>query len=47
MEEVLLAAVIPGPEHYVVSVGPVHIQVYLSHIWAVLPPHFPKNQKSI
>ena len=42
MEEVLLAAVIPGPEHYVVSVGPVHIQVYLSDIWAVLSPHFPK-----
>ena len=44
MKQVLLAAVIPGPEHYVVSVGPIYIQVYLSDIWTVFPPYFPKNQ---
>ena len=43
MKEVLLATIILGPEHYVVSVGPVYIQVYLSDIWTVIPPHFPKK----
>ena len=43
MKEVLLAAVISGPEHDVVSIGPVYIQVYLSDIWTVIPPHFPKK----
>ena len=42
MEEVLLPAVVSFPEHDVVPVGSVHIQVYLSDVRTVQPCYFPE-----
>ena len=38
MEEVPLLDVVPLPEHLVVPVGPVHVQVHLPHLLAVRAP---------
>ena len=43
MEQVLLSAVVPLPEHHVVSEGAVDIQVYLSYVWAVCPRYPPSE----
>ena len=40
MEQVLLPGVVSLPEHDVVPVGSVHIQVYLSDVRAVQPCNF-------
>ena len=41
MEKILLPAVVSLPEHYVVSVGSVYIQVNLSDIGAVESRYIP------
>ena len=47
MEEVLLPAVVPLPEHDVVPVGSVNIQVYLSDVRTVQPCYFPYQKMSV
>ena len=47
MEEVLLPAVVPLPEHDVVPVGSVNIQVYLSDVRTVQPRYFPYQKMSV
>ena len=44
MEELLLLGVVSLPEHDVVSVGSVHIQIDLSDLLAVLPAQLPGSQ---
>ena len=47
MEEVLLPGVVPLPEHDVVPVGSVNIQVYLSDVRTVQPRYFPYQKMSV
>ena len=47
MEEVLLPAVVPLPEHDVVPVYSADIQVYTSDVRTVQPRYFPYQKMSV